>query len=457
MLSTHFREDRFKGTGNLVPKPGEGMRSRPAAQQIVDGKIAAAGAWENKLLLEKQGRLVLWTGNDEIDIAPAGFGLDVAAFQALTQNAERENRLYVADGVNPLWYIAHNGTTFEKQHIDNSVTDTNGQPYALPVAKAVATWRNRLWTTDGGNRAQHCENDAPEAWDPLYVVECQSQEADRMVSLTAHGNKLIPGMTKSLWAITGDSHLNWQRAEYKNRGTAGPHAAVSDNENLYWISKTGIHSEAVPNLEADIVELFAKGVYPGSIAIDRVRSLLLCLFNGRLLVMHLSRPGYWGEITDVSAVGLIQTDDHTGWYGDDGAWILTSYDLPDQPLSGDPIDFVSQFDTWGITPNHSGDGRARLPRARFLINGSARGNATYRVSNEAGTAFQTTLTLTDETITAWDAELDALTGESGPTDPVAREASPQLAGKTFYHRLSAPCYMEVLRFDAAYKFGEKQK
>lgn len=433
------------------------MASRPAALQIIAGDIAAAQPWGNRLLVEKNGRIVLWDGIAEHDIAPAGHGLQATAFQALIGNAQREDRLVVADGVNPLWYIAKRGGSYGAFHITNKVRDPQNVPYPVPVAQAVATWRGRLWAAFGTNRVQHCQFDDMEYWDPLWTVECQGKDSDRIVALEPHGERLYVGLQHSTWAITGDSHFNWESTAVSGYGAAGPDAMASDKARLYWVSSGGLHQEGGADpISGDIEDVFATPQYPCHVVLDRRRRLLLLLAGGRLFVMHVERPGRFGEITGHQVRGLFAMSDYVGWYGADGAWVLSARDMPDRWLDGRSAQFESLYDTWDVIPNPKDGGRALLTRAVLVALGSARGTATYEieaVSPEGKETFSDSVTLTDVQPQKWSDKIAGLDGEEWPTPPVRRELAPYVAGVAFRHRLRANCHIEVREVDAKYRFG----
>ena len=376
MLSLHQQSERLRSSNNLTPTVDGTMRSRPGAIQLVSGDITHAQPWGNKALLEKQGRLILWDGN-ETDLAPAGYHLQSSAFQAYTTNANREDRLYVADGISPLWYITRlSAGSYQKTTVLNSVKDANGIAYPIPIPRTVSTWRNRLFISDGSNRAFHCNNKAPEEWDPLWSLEFQTDTPDTVQLLRSSGNALLVGLTKSCFAVTGTSQLNWSRDPIPSaNGVTGSNAATSKSEGTYWVSRMGIESNQQAFSTKDIKEMFSSNVSDSHIEIDSRRNLLFLLIGNRLFVMHLSRPGFFGEITGYNIRGLIALDDYVGWYGEDGLWVLGSEDEPDRFLDGTTNDFISLYKTWDDTPNENG--QSSLPRIFIKVKGSARGNGSY--------------------------------------------------------------------------------
>lgn len=457
MLSTHPQPGRLRFANNLVPTHAGGLATRPGAVQIVSGSIAQAAPWGNRALLEKQGRIVLFDGK-ETDLAPAGRGLQATSFQALTTGGQREDRLYVADGIRPLWYIARRSGVYGRFDILNKLLDAQGLAFPIPVASAVATWRGRLWA-DAGNRAQHCQFDDPDYWDPLFVAECQGARPDGIVALEPSATRLIAGLKGSLWSITGDTQFNWQSDPVADYGAAGPNAIAGDDQVLFWVSPVGLHQggNATP-LSDDLREIFTPAPYPAELAFDRHRRLLLLLTAGRLFVMHVDKPGLFGEITGHQPRGLLQLDDYCGWFGADGAWVLGNRDTPDRRLDGTETPFSSLYDTWEDIPNPAVDGRALLTRAVFVVNGSSRAPATYTVTAsgpEGADSATSSVSLNDRTPQAWSDRIAGLKGEPWPMEPVWRELPVYLAGTKFRHQMEAACHMEILRFEPQYKFGDE--
>ena len=83
MLTSRPEPGKLRVARNLLPTAEGGMESRPGARQLVEGEIAAVVPWGNRLLLQRDGRLLIWDGTLH-DIAAAGAVLDAAPFQALT-------------------------------------------------------------------------------------------------------------------------------------------------------------------------------------------------------------------------------------------------------------------------------------------------------------------------------------------------------------------------------------
>lgn len=454
MLSLHDNPKRLRRADNLIPTK-RGLATRPGARQIVAGAVSDAVAWGNRLVLEKQGRIALWDGNNEIDIAAAGHRLEATSFQALTANAAREDRLYIADALRPLWYIVRRGGTWVSETVVNKVKDASGAPYDIPVPIAIESWRNRLWIAFGTNRAQHCQNDDTAYWDPVWTIECQGAVADKINALRAHGTALVCGLGRSLWSITGDSQFNFGRDPLvSSAGSAGPKSLTSDDVTFFGASRYGVHTlgQAEP-LSEDLRTYFEGGVYPSSCVLDTRRRWLLVCALGRIFVMHLSRPGLWGEIVGPRATGVLVMADYVGWYGPDGVWVLCASDTDDRWLDGTRTPVKSLWQTWDETPNLGGGGRARLTRNTFLFAGSARGRARYRASVNGGKRFETSFSLADESPVAFETMVAGLDDTPWPSTPVRREVCPQLAGHTFTREVEASVHMEILLDDPQYLFA----
>ncbi len=456
MLSLHHRPDRLRRCDNLLPLREGGVGTRPGAVQVIAGPIAHAKPWGARILVEKGGRLAIWDGT-ETDLCAAGLVLQATAFQALTSGAAREDRLYVADGLRPLWFIARRAGVYEREDVTNAVLDEAGTPYPIPVPRQVKTWRNRLWLGIGTNRVQHCQNDAPAQWDPLWTVECQGSEPDAVRAIEPHGETLAVGLGKSLWGISGTSQFNFQRDQLVRIGVTGADALASDGERLMWISDGGVHRLGLTEpMTDDLRVLFAVPVGPADLVIDTRRRWVLALMAGRLFVMHLDREGVWGEITGVSASGLIRTTQYVGWFGADGLWLLMGRDTADKQLDGTERAVVSRYDTWDQRPNLNGRGRALCNRTILELRGSSRGAATYRLlAGDGNRIRQAThqLSLADETVDDWRDDIESAIPLEWPTRPVRRELVPRIAGETFRHVLTASCYMEVRAFEPRYRFG----
>lgn len=456
MLCLHQRDDRLRGADNLLPTAEGGLATRPGALQVIAGPIDAADDWGDRIVAEKSGRIVVWDGTEH-DVRPAGAVLRVTSFQALTANAARENRAYVADGVNPLWYIARRAGAYVWETVRNTVLDPAGAPYPIPVPSVIATWRNRIFLGYGTNRVQHCQNDDPAQWDPLWTVEQQGQNPARVQSLVPHADVLAAGLEDAVWEITGTSQFNFARDEAMKIGVCGAAAMDSDGIRLAVLAPQGVFQVGNPDpVSEDLRDAFVAPIGIGELVLDPRRQLVLALIAGRLFAMHLAQPGKWGEIVGVQANGLIRTTQYVGWYGADGLWLLGARDAADKRLDGTAVPFIARYDTWEQRPNLDGRGRALCNRTVLRVAGSSRANATYRVIADGTLTYEIGFALADEAVPNWADNIEGLTPLSWPTRPVRRELVPRLAGGSFRHVVEAGCYMEILNFAPQYRFGQEQ-
>jgi hypothetical protein len=452
MLALSPTPGRLRRADNLVPTATGGLRSRPSAIQVVDGRITGAAAWGPWLVLERAGRLCVWDGTAVRDLAQAGLWLRGAPFATLTDLGEREPRIYIADGVRPLWYIAHRAGAFLAEPILNTLTDDARVGYPVAVAVDVAVWRNRLWAVDATlpQRVTHSENDDPAKWDPLWAIEIQSGQRDRIQTLAPAGERLIVGFARSLWAVTGDTPYNWARSELYTRGTGGPGTLTAEGESLAWISQDGIYLDG-RQTSSDLADLFGRPMTGAQVAFDPARGWLLAAIEGRLFVTHLAQAGLWGEIVGSGPVlGVLRWDGKLGWWGLDGVWVLGQDDEPDARADGTFTPFTSRYDTWEETPRLGGDGRALLVRDVFRLQGSGRGSATYTATADGTLSYSEAFTLADDTLPTWaDAE-----AAPWPARPVRREVTPRLPGRTFRRQLEAQGHLEILDNAPTYRPGE---
>lgn len=434
MLSLHYKPDRLRTTDNFIPSTQAWLAMRPHAQQIVAGRISNAAAWGARLLLEKDGRLVVWDGA-ETDITSAGHGLQGAPFQVLTGNAQREDRLFVADGLRPLWYLVRRGNAYVHEDVVNTVKDASGAPYPLPVATAITTWRNRLVIAYGGNRLRHCQQDDTAMWDPLWTIELQGARGDVVLALRATQSQLVAGLRTSVWGVTGTSQYNWDRAPILDGiGVAGPNAIASDGQQVILGTPLGVYTLGGETLSDDIRDAFAQPVYPVECVIDLRRRLLLVLAGGRLFVMHLDKAGQWGEIA-VSAAGLFALADYTGWYGADGAWIFAGTGEADLALDGTRAPLTSRLDNWPVVKKLDQGGRALLERVTVLLRGTRASSVDYAVTADEATSFKSSATLTD-------------------TDPTRAEFSPFLPGTLFAESITGKGRVEVIQLNHRFRGDE---
>lgn len=440
MLTSRPTQGSLRLARNVVPVRTGGVSTRPGAVQVVAGSVTAVVPWGERLVLAQDGRILVWDGVLH-DVGLAGPVLDGARFQALTENAQREDRCYVADGINPLWYLAEDGLGgYARRTFANQETDPlSGVPVALPIARAVAVWAQRLWIATGGNFIQHCENDQPHRWNPLWTIEFQGAGADQVVAMEPAGDNLLVGLTRAVWVLTGKSQFDFQRRAVYAGGVAGTRAAASDGEFPYWLGRGGVRGgETSATLSGPIEDWFAGGVL-GNLAIDRQRRWLLIALNGRLLVAHLDR-GSWGEVAPCEVLGVWASVEASGWFGADGVWRFTDAQQ-DVRADGTRASVVFLAETWPDVPNPQGGGRAVLVRLFATLRGAADALVQYTPvvdgldHVEGGVSW--TAAAVQPAWTSTQAQYDAL-------PPVVREAIPRLTGTAFAHQLAGMGAVELV-------------
>jgi hypothetical protein len=431
------------------------MEARPGAVQVLAGDVTDLAVWGSRLVAERDGRIVVASGGAVQDVGQAGRFVRGTAFQALTQDAQREERFYVADGINPLWYLARRGGTTVREAVVNEVLDAAGLAYPLPVSTLVATWRGRLWVDEGANRLRHCQFDRPAEWDPLWTLEFQGAESDRRRALLPFGEVLLVGFERAIWGVTGRSQYDWQTAAVVNgRGCGGPRSMASDGAGAWWVSRDGVFRlGAELPLSGDVREWFgAQHMDSQAVIVPRTRRLFV-LYGGRLLAVHLD-SGRVGEVVAAGARGLFVLDGCAGWWGENGAWLMAADDLPDTAIDGTRTPVQAVLESWDEVPARAGGGRALLNRARFVVQGSPRGDATYTATADGQRSFSGTFSLSDVAVEEWSASAPPADGSGAawPVPGVFRELVPRLAGRTFRHRIEAPVYFRLDEFSPEFRF-----
>jgi len=455
MLSTSQKSRFLRRSNNLLPTKNGGMEARPGALQLLSGSVTDVTDWGSRLVVERGGRIQVFQSDGTLtDVDQAGRYVQGANFQALTDNATREDRLYIADGVRPLWYIALRNGSVVSESVQNAILDGSNNPYAIPVPTAITTWRGRLFLAYGSNRVQHCQFDAPDTWDPIWTLECQGKKEDRIIAVEPFGDTLICGLNHSTWSISGDSPLNFKRRPVSDVGCAGPDSIATDELAVYRVARDGIFSLSNQDaLSGDIEDIFGVSSISDNMVIDKKQQLIFFVTRGRLFVLHMATQRV-GEITGFDVRGVFEWEGQIGWYGKDGLWLLMGRDLPDTYADGSQANVSSVFDTWDDIPNINGDGRAFLPRVVFRGKGSARQNVNYELFVDGNSVFTDSQSLTDESVDTWaDILASAASGENWPTRAVRREFVPLVTGESFRHQFSADCHIEILDLLPQYQFG----
>lgn len=451
MLTSFTKNGHLRRADNLLPLRDGSMESRPGAKQLIDGKVSGVVEWGERLVIERNGRIGLLSGAVYSDLTTAGKVLRGTNFQALTANAQREDRLYIADGLRKLWYIAWRSGAPVIEQVENSVLDGNSVPYVIPVPTTVTTWRRRLFIGYGQNRVQHCQLDAPEEWDPIWTLEFQTEKQDKVLALTPFGATLIVNQEHSAWSVSGDSHLNFESDQASEVGAQGASAVASDGSSVFRISREGVFTLSGECLSDDIEDFFGAPAPMSSCVVDIHGRRLFVAYHGRLFVCHLDTKR-WGEIRGYHIAGVFSWNGRVGWYGDDGVWLLEGRDLPDRLADNSPVEFSCVFDMWENRPNLGGDGRAECRDTVIHCQGSSRGNATYTVWVDGEQALSEAVSLADEDVDNWADDIEAQTPQYWPTRPVRRDFIVQESGESFRHKVESACYMRVFGVYPSYRF-----
>jgi hypothetical protein len=460
MLSLHPNPDKLRAARNLLPRADGSLYTRPGAVQVVEGRIGRAVGWGNRVVMEKNGRIVLWdgTGTDH-DLGAVGYTLQAVPFQAYDGDGNREDRLYVADGMNPLWYAKQVGGTYARTTVVNTVLDGDDNPYPIPVPFCVANWRGRLWIGDGTNRVYHCQNERPEQWDPLWALDFQGVGPDNVRLIRAHGETLLVGLTNSLWSITGTTQYNWQRDElFRGLGVSGGDAAAGDGIAFYFSDTTGIYAlgSSLP-LSEDLRQAFRSLPVSTSLCVDQNRRLLFAVVAGTPFVMHMDAPGDFTELHGYGVNGVVVTDALAGWYGEDGLWLFGQDNLQDARKDGTTAAVVTLWDSWDQRPNEGGNGRALLDRTVLTVSGPGPNEALYHAiaycDDDATEGLEFFKHFALSPSTGDYADLPTGTWNPHPYKQVRREFSPKIAGMSFRHIVRSTGHIEIHNFAPKYRFG----
>lgn len=443
MLSLHPQKGRFRRIDNFLPRADGSFASRPGAVQIVAGAIQHAKEWGNRIVAIVNGRLGLWADGQWFDLDQQGLCLSVASYQVLIGGGQREDRLYLADGINPLSYIVKEGSAYRRKRVVNTVLDESGEPYPLPIPRLIAVFQNRLWINDGTNRVQHCENERPDQFDPLFTLEFQGNLQGGVRAMVAHGEVLIVATDYGLWQIAGTSQYNWAVSEVlPGLGVRGDAALCSDGEMFAFVSRQGVHLGGAAAISEDLRELFVSAQFGAQVGIATKYRLLLLALAGRLFVMHLDNPGRFAEIVQSGGLtGFVVLPDYLGWYGPSGLWLMAL--IPgDLGLGAAHLPVTCIMESWDDQPNLDGAGRALLNRVRWQVAGLPGSVASYLVTVDGRPGCLVEITLTNACVAA-----------EYPPVPVWREVSIKRAGRFFCHRLTAQNYIEIKQFLPEYRFG----
>lgn len=472
MLSLTPNPEKLRACDNFFPRGDGTFYTRPGATQVLEGKITHAVAWGDWVVLYLDGLVRVWDGTTLHQVFgssgldgpgptwPNGLScgnvLQATSVQSITDAGARESRLYIADGTRPLWYIKRSpgdGDPFDYYFfgyaIVNTVLDEHGEPYPLNTAYTVANWRNRLWVGDFTHRVYHCENNDPDAWDPLYEIQVQASERDQPFVLLPNGDELLIGQEHSLWRVIGTSQYNWQLSEItRKRGIAGLDGAAQLGGAVYHAAQGGLFILGSDQpFSADLEPLFA--VQPPRIVVtaDPARRLVYFNIQGAVYVMHVDRQGEFTRL-NVLATGLLVGDRFSGWYGEQGLWLFGQRWSRDVDASGALKPITTDYDTWEQIPKSGGSGRALCDRTLLLVSGPSDDSAVYACKSDEG-SFTSTFDLSPAADPV--DEAPGVTADYWPFVPVRRELPARIPGQRFRHRIQSTVPIEIHSLQPVYR------
>ncbi len=382
-------------------------------------------------------------------------------------------RSMTAVGYQPAGGTPRNKTTvqfYEAVFFENEFLDDDNQPFALPKAQFVATWRNRIWAGDGTHIIYHCQNDKPHHWEPLDAIAIQGGYQSGVTGLCPFGNKLMVSTPESLWQIVGDSPYNWEfQTVVTGQGAVNDRAMVSDGHRLFYLDWHGVYQlgQTAPLSEA-IAEAFYSPDFEAQIILDAQGEYLYLLIQQRLFVLN-TWAGGWGEIlhpvpSNTAIKGLILIGGQVAMYGESGLWIMGSQYTPDVWFQSGMLEWgkrapvVSTIRTWPVQPNHYG--MASLNRMYVSVEGFYQGSTVYSVypgenqSELASQEFKNWLHSPREILIRQE-PLQVICSEQ--SQRVYLEAPLEVSGPQFEHQLMSCGYVRYHRFDPVYFFTERRK
>lgn len=461
MFTLNYAPGKLKQADNLLPIGQVEMESRPGAQQVISGNINTALGWGNSVVFERYGQLMIWhVIENTFTDRTAGTRMTGTSFQALTGYGDRQRRLYIASG-DTVFYIYRRpngeGDTqlYESVSIVNECQDDQQQPYNLPKAKVLATWRNRLWASDGTHIVYHTENDKPHYWDPINAMQVQSGNQSDVTALASHGDRLMIATPDSLWQVTGDSKYNFSLTKVvSGHGAVGSRAMVSDGRRLFYLDRQGVYELGRDEpLSGDIDSVFYTPDSGAELLLDNQLELLFLLYGGRLFTWH-TRYQRWGEII-TDAKGLVRIGNRVGWYGVDGLWLLNTRYSQDTRLDGSKTPVRSVMRTWQEQPNIAGV--TDLQRVYVGAEGNYLSHGCYRLYTDADQAA-----LMEAGFDIWRHEPRYLTigGVNlyhEKPEYLNVEIPVQLADYQFEHELLTDGYIRLRLFDPRYNYPARDE
>ena len=353
---------------------------------------------------------------------------------------------------------------YEAVVFDNEFLDDNDEPYSLPRARFLATWRNRLWVGDGSNIIYHCLNDNPHHWEPLDAIPIQGGQQSNVTGLCTMGNRLIVSTTESLWQVVGDSPYNWEfQTIVHGHGAMNERSMATDGLRLFYLDCLGVYELGRPTpISKPIETLFYTPDYHGELLLESSGEYLYLLFNNRLLVYHIFSE-QWGEIvapfeSNYGIKGLVIIGGKIGFYGDYGLWISGGKYAQDCWLNHVRKPVVSTLRTWPVQPNPTGD--SFLNRMYLELEGIYGSKINYRVYPD-----NQSKPLADSQFNSWHFLPTSLEIRQEPLQVlfseqpqlVNRELPLQVSASQFEHEIQASGYIKLHSFNPRYQFTPRDE
>ncbi len=358
---------------------------------------------------------------------------------------------------------------YEAVFFENEFLDGDNQPYPLPDAKFVATWRNRLWAGDGTHIIYHCQNDKPHHWEPLDAIAIQGGHQSGVTGLCPFGNKLMVSTPESIWQIVGDSPYNWEfQTVVTGQGAVNDKAMVTDGHRLFYLDWHGVYQlgQTEP-LSEPIAEAFYSPDYEAQIILDARGEYLYLLIQQRLFVLN-TWAGGWGEIlhpvpSNNAIKGLVLIGGQVGIYGESGLWLMGSRYTPDVWQQKGMLEWgkrepvTSTLRTWPVQPNDYG--MASLNRMFVSVEGYYHGSTQYSVYPDANAPE-----LASQDFKNWQSTPREILIRQAPLQVIQSEQSQrvylesplEIGGPQFEHQLSSAGYVRYHKFDPVYFFTERR-
>lgn len=481
MFTLTYTPEAWQTSDNILPIGQNSYESRPGFFQVVEDNINRAFGWNDAAIMEIFGGIHIWHGYIFERITDsagkpmtANLCFSGSRFQALQTLGNREERIYIGNG-KTIYYLHRNllenakeaelplpdsEQLYECVFFDNEFKDAEEKSYPLPGAKNLATWRNRLWASDGTHIIYHCLNDNPHHWEPLDAIAIQGGNQSEVTGLCPMGNKLIVSTQKSLWQIVGDSPVNWEcRSIVNGHGAINSNAMATDGNRLFYLDSQGVYELGRQEPLSEVIQdIFYSPDYDSQLLLDAKGEYLYLLIHNRLFALH-TYSGQWGEVvspyqSEYPIKGLLLMGGYLAFYGDRGLWLQGGKYAPDVWQSGTEQPVQSIIRTWPVQPNAYG--QTALNRVYLGVEGSYNGKVSYRVFTDSQSPE-----LVSHSFTPWRQTPPAITINPQQTvyrelsDRVYLEAPLEVAWRQFEHQIELTGYARLHSFEPVYQFGKR--